>query len=109
MEYRGQVIPVVRLSQVVPPAGVANHQALPGSSVEAVVHTAHGHTVTVIVDCIVDIVRETPNVDQLSSRHGVAGSFMSGENITELLDLPAIVKAAVPGLAELSEAASAGS
>jgi len=34
---------------------------------------------------------------------------MSGENITELLDLPAIVKAAVPGLAELSEAASAGS
>jgi len=101
MEYRGQVIPVVRLSQVVPPAGIASHEALSGGSVEVVIYSAHGHTVAVIVDCIVDIVAQVPAADQLSSRHGVAGSFMSGENITELLDLPAIVSAAVPGIAEL--------
>lgn len=108
MEYRGQVIPVVRLSQIVPPAGFVTDTAIQDATLEVVVHSAGGHTVAVIVDCIVDIVEETPAADSLSSRHGVAGSFLIGENITELLDLPAIVRAAVPALAELAETASAG-
>jgi two-component system chemotaxis sensor kinase CheA len=108
MEYRGQVIPVVRLSQVVPPAGAISDQASSGSSIEVVVHSAQGHTIAVIVDCIVDIVEECPSIDSLSSRHGVAGSYMSGENITELLDLPSIVRASIPGLSELADTASVG-
>ncbi len=107
MEYRGQVIPVVRLSQIVPPAGSAESGST-GASIEVVIHSAQGHTIAVIVDCIVDIVEEDPTIDALSSRPGVAGSFMSGEHITELLDLPSIVKAAIPALSELSQAVSAG-
>jgi len=107
MEYRGQVIPVVRLSHIVPTAGSAE-LASSGASIEVVIHSAHGHSIALIVDCIVDIVEESPTIDSLSSRHGVTGSFMSGENITELLDLPSIVRAAVPALNDICEAASAG-
>ena len=55
MEYRGQVIPVIRLSQIVPPAGSAESGSS-GASIEVVIHSAQGHTIAVIVDCIVDIV-----------------------------------------------------
>jgi len=107
MEYRGQVIPVVRLSQAVPPAEAVESQGGSGASIEIVVHSENGHTVAVIVDCIVDIVEEQAALDSLASRMGVKGSFMSGENITELLDLPSIVRAAVPGLSESSDAVAA--
>jgi two-component system chemotaxis sensor kinase CheA len=107
MEYRGQVIPIVRLSQLLPPGRSAEGESASGTTIEVVVHSADGHTVAVIVDCIVDIVEELPAVDSLASRPGVIGSFVSGSDITELLDLPAIVRAAVPGLAEPAEGAAA--
>jgi len=107
MEYRGQVIPVVRLSQVVPPAGSEIQRAAANGSIEVVIHSTHGHTIALVVDCIVDIVEETVAMGSLSSRHGVAGSFVNGESITELLDLLSIVKAAVPGLTESTDSASA--
>ncbi|HYM76875.1 MAG TPA: chemotaxis protein CheW [Candidatus Dormibacteraeota bacterium] len=106
MEYRGQVIPVVRLSQLVPTEGSAEDQVASGATIEIVVHSEHGHTVAVIVDCIVDIVEEHATIDSLASRPGVMGSFVTGGNITELLDLPSIVRAAVPSLAEFADGAS---
>jgi len=108
MEYRGQVIPVLRLSQVVPPAAFTTESESSAASIEVVVHSQSGHTVAIIVDCIVDIVEDTPAIDSLSSRHGVKGSFMNGDNITEFLDLPSIVRSAVPGLADFADSASAG-
>jgi hypothetical protein len=50
------------------------------------------------VDRIVDIVEEHEAVDALSPHAGVLGSFVSQQHVTELLDLPAIVRAAIPGL-----------
>jgi two-component system chemotaxis sensor kinase CheA len=106
MEYRGQIIPLVRLSQVLP-AGVCSDQDS-DSSLEVVIYSEHGHTVGLIVDCIVDIVEEHAAIDPLATRPGVIGSFAAQDSITELLDLAAVVRAAVPGFMEQASSAAAG-
>ncbi len=52
MEYRGQVIPLVRLSQFVPPGAAVAGQAAAAGSIEVVIYSEAGRTVGLIVDCI---------------------------------------------------------
>ncbi len=97
MQYRGQIIPLLRLSRIVPTTPDASIEPNPGS-IHVVVYSEANRTVGLIVDRIVDIVEEHDAVESLSSHTGVLGSFVSQHHVTELLDLPAIVRAAIPGL-----------
>jgi two-component system chemotaxis sensor kinase CheA len=108
MEYRGSVIPLVRLSHYLPSASDGEGINSNGS-MEVVIYSHQGRTVGVIVDCIVDIIEQQGAIDSLALRSGVVGSFVTENNITELLDLPSIVASALPGLTELASAVSAGS
>ena len=105
MQYRGHVIPVVKLWNVL----ADGMDAYPESSnmVQVVIYSDHGRTVGLIVDRIIDIVHEYGTLESLAPRPGVAGTFVAQQQVTELLDVPAIVKAAVPGVIENSEAAAA--
>jgi len=107
LEYRGKIIPLVRLSHILPSAG-SSGTVSPGGSIEVVVHSERGRTVGLIVDCIVDIIDERVALDPLTLRPGVVGSFVADNCITEMLDLPGILQSAVPGLIEQSDAAAAG-
>lgn len=99
MQYRGQIIPLVRLSEIIPADRDAEMVANAGSgSVQVVVYSEGGHTVGLIVDRIVDIVEERATIESLSPRPGVVGSFVTQRYVTDLLDMPAIMRAAVPGL-----------
>lgn len=106
MEYRGRVIPVLRLSQALAPAEIALPSAS-GNTLEAVIYTDQGHTVGVIVDGIIDIVDEQLTVEPLASRPGVISSFVSDHNVIEILDLPAIVRSAIPNFDKPAEQAAA--
>ena len=66
-----------------------------------VVYSEGKRTVGVIVDRIVDIVEERAGVEALAPRVGVIGSFVTQGHVTDLLDLPAIVRASVPGLLDV--------
>ena len=106
MEYGGNVIPVLRLSQALADGEMA--QPLPsGNTLEAVIYTDQGHTVGVIVDGIIDIVDEQPTVEPLASRPGVISSFVSDHNVVEMLDLPAIVRSAIQNFDNPSEQSAA--
>jgi two-component system chemotaxis sensor kinase CheA len=105
MEYRGHVIPVLRLSQALAPAEMAQPSAS-GNTLEAVIYTDQGHTVGVIVDGIIDIVDEQPMVEPLASRPGVISSFVSDHNVIEMLDLPAIVRSSIPNFDKPAEPAA---
>jgi two-component system, chemotaxis family, sensor kinase CheA len=102
MQYRGQIIPLVRLSEFTPspndPEMLAN-----ASSIQVVIYSEGKHTVGLIVDRILDIVEESATVEPLAPRTGIVGSFVTQHHVTDLLDLPAIVRAAVPGLLDASE------
>lgn len=96
MQYRGQIIPLLRLSQIMPSAG--ERTEVEGSSIQVVVYCEGRRTVGLIVDRIVDIIEAHAAVETLAARPGVVGSFVAQQHVTELLDLPAIVRAGVPGL-----------
>ena len=97
MQYRGQIIPLLRLSEIIPATRDDDEQAIT-RSIHVVVYSEGSRTVGLIVDRIVDIVEKHGAVEALSSRAGVLGSFVSQQHVTELLDLPAIVRSAIPGL-----------
>jgi len=103
MEYRGSVIPLVRLSQYLPASAETELTDAKGS-MEVVIYSHQGRTVGVIVD----IIEQQGTIDSLALRSGVVGSFVTENNITELLDLPSIVASALSALSGCSEAASAG-
>jgi len=107
MQYRGQIIPLVRLSQIVP-ASLDSGELESASSIQVVVYSEGHHTVGLIVDRIVDIVEDRGAVESLVPRPGVVGSFVTQRHVTDLLDVPAIVRAAVPGLLDAAEAQAAG-
>jgi two-component system chemotaxis sensor kinase CheA len=102
MQYRGQIIPLVRLSEIIPATSDAEMLANAGS-IQVVVYAEGKHTVGLIVDRIVDIVEERAAVESLAPRAGVVGSFVTQRHVTDLLDVPAIVRAAVPGLLDAVE------
>jgi len=102
MQYRGQIIPLVRLSAIIPATCDAEMLANAGS-IQVVVYSEGKRTVGLIVDRIVDIVEEQAAVESLAPRAGVMGSFVTQRHVTDLLDLPAIVRAAVPGLLDAIE------
>ena len=105
LQYRDQIIPLLRLSQILEGGGSA--EQISGNSIEVVIYSEGARTVGLIVDCIVDIVEEDALIDPLASRAGVVGSYASEDCITELLDLPAIIRGAVPGFGEAAETAAA--
>ena len=107
MEYRGQVIPLVRLSQFVSSGMDVTDQAAAGGSIEVVIYSESGRTAGLIVDCIIDIVEEHAAIDPLASRPGVMGSYVSEHTITEVIDVPAILRTAIPNLSGSSETAAA--
>jgi two-component system chemotaxis sensor kinase CheA len=73
------------------------------ASIQVVVYSEGKRTVGLIVDRIVDIVDERAAVESLVPRPGIVGSFVSARHVTDLLDVPAIVRAAVPGLLDAAE------
>jgi two-component system, chemotaxis family, sensor kinase CheA len=107
MQYRGQIIPLIRLSQIVTASAAA--EDVSAESIQVVVYSAEGHTVGLIVDRIVDIVEEHAAMESLAPRTGVVGSFVTQSRVTDLLDMPAIVRAALPGLLEAMEQQAGGS
>jgi two-component system chemotaxis sensor kinase CheA len=102
MQYRGQIIPLVRLSAIVPTTSDTEVPAEAGS-IQVVVYSEGKHTVGLIVDRIIDIVEERAAVEALAPRAGVMGSFVTQHHVTDLLDVAAIVRAAVPGLLDAAE------
>ena len=105
MQYRGHIIPVVNLWHMVGDGMDAYPE--PRKTVQVVIYSDQGRTVGLIVDRIIDIVHEYGALESLAPRPGVAGTFVAQRQVTELLDVPVIVKAAVPGAMENSEAAAA--
>ncbi|HTZ83582.1 MAG TPA: chemotaxis protein CheW [Candidatus Acidoferrales bacterium] len=107
MQYRDQIIPLVRLSQALPvSAGMEARNA--DDAIEVVIYSEGERTVGLIVDGIVDIVEENAMIDRLASRPGVVGSFALQDQITELVDVQAIVAEAVPKRIDESHAAATG-
>jgi two-component system chemotaxis sensor kinase CheA len=102
MQYRGQIMPLVRLSEIIPSASDPEILANAGS-IQVVVYSEGKRAMGLIVDRIVDIVEERAVVESLVPRSGIVGSFVAQGHVTDLLDVPTIMRAVVPGLLDAPE------
>jgi len=97
-QYRGQIMPLIRLSRVLD-ADKEFAVAAEGR-LQVVVYSEAGRSVGLVVDRIVDIVDETLVVQNPAERRGVTGSAVIQKRVTDLLDVARVVREVIPGFSE---------
>ena len=93
MQYRGQILPLIRLSSFL---GSGWSEQAPDGSLQVVVYSEAGRSVGLVVDAILDIAEETLVATSDLDDHGLLGSAVVQEHITELLDVRQAILAADP-------------
>jgi two-component system chemotaxis sensor kinase CheA len=111
VQYWGQIMPLLHISQALamggPGASPSNgdHAAADKDTLEVVVLTHQERSVGLVVDTILDIIEDRFAVQDLMSREGVIGTVVVQGQVTELLDLDAIIRIMDPMLfAQLTSA-----
>ncbi len=93
VQYRGQIMPLIYVSDVL---GSGSEIAASNDTMQVVVYTAEGRSVGLVVDRILDIVEATVNVQQPGRRIGILGSAVIQQRVTDLLDVQGTIQAASP-------------
>ena len=86
VQYRGQIMPLVRVAEVLGSA----HQQAAGSEprrLQVVVYNENGRSVGLVIDRILDIVEESFQIQPNTGRLGVLGSAVIQKRITGVLDV----------------------
>ena len=86
--YRGEIMPVVPLATL---TGMGGYGEAP-TKMRAIIYTEGGRSIGLTVDEIIDIVEENITLNEDYARPGVLGSAMLRGQVTELLDLPGLIK-----------------
>ena len=95
IQYRGKILPLLRLARVLEERRVRVRQALSRADADSgplqvLVCNDEGETIGIVVDRILDIVEDRADVKSPATRAGVLYSVVINERVTELLDIPAI-------------------
>jgi len=93
VQYRGEILPLIRLGIQM---GVASMPSEEGALLEVVVYSEKGRSVGIVVDRIVDIVETALEITRPAARRGLLGSAVVQEHVTDLLDLPTIIRQSEP-------------
>jgi two-component system, chemotaxis family, sensor kinase CheA len=98
-QYRGQILPLIRLDEVMEerhnklraPQGPTR---LDSGPIQVLVLHHDGRSFGLIVERILDIVEDRADVRSAANRPAVLYSVVIGNRVTELLDIPAILRSA---------------
>jgi two-component system, chemotaxis family, sensor kinase CheA len=102
VQYRGQILPLVRVSKYVP--SVREQVVDPDQPMQVVVYTEKDRSVGLVVGRICDIVQEAISVKRHAHRSGIFGSVVIQNEVTDLLDVQAVIRAADPTFYPVKEA-----
>ena len=100
VQYRGQILPLIPIARFLSPTEAAT---LPADPMQVVVYSELGRSVGLVVGKINDIVHEAITVRRESRRNGISGSAVIQNRVTDLLDVPGIIRAADPSFYEKSQ------
>ena len=62
----------------------------------AVVYTNQGRSVGLVVDQIIDIVEESITVKRTAKRHGIVGTVVVQNRVTDLVDVEGVIRDSDP-------------
>jgi two-component system chemotaxis sensor kinase CheA len=98
-QYRGQILPLIRLNIVMEERRQrlrASHllPAIDLGPIQVLVLNHEGRSFGLVVERILDIVEDRADVKSAATRPAVLYSVLIGDRVTELLDIPAILRIA---------------
>jgi len=93
VQYRGQILPLIQVSNYLTQPETAGPRQDP---VQVVVYSESGRSVGLVVSEISDIVDEAITVRRDAPRRGIIGSAVINEKVTDLVDVPGIIRVAEP-------------
>ncbi len=100
MQYRGQILPLIHLADILPERRQqlrhAETSAPDEDRMHVVVCTHQGQSVGLVVERILDIIENASAIQGRASRQGVRGTVVIQDRVTELLDVEAIIRTAAP-------------
>jgi two-component system chemotaxis sensor kinase CheA len=96
-QYRGQILPLVRLNVVLEERrsrlrALQAPPALDSGPIQVLVLNHDGRSFGLVVERILDIVEDLAEVKSAATRAAVLYSVVIGDRVTELLDIPAILR-----------------
>ncbi len=94
VQYRGQILPLIRVADYVRAAAGADSQG--GDLMQVVVYSEQGRSVGLVVGSINDIVEEAVTVKRDAAGDGILGSAVIQNKVTDLLDVAAVIRSADP-------------
>ncbi len=93
VQYRGEIMPLIYLSQVFNTVSQNDEREL----MQAVVYVENGRSVGLVVDQIIDIVEEAITIQKNSERPGVLGTAIIKQKVTDLVDVHEVISSIIPG------------
>jgi len=96
VQYRGEIMPLVHLSQMLPSAGMGMVEETESDKIQVVVYSASGRSIGLVVERIIDIVEDTLEITRESSHTGVLSSVVIQDRVTDLVDVEGVVRAFDP-------------
>ncbi len=92
VQYRSEILPLIRLSECMGVSSLLEDASL----MDVVVYTEDGRSVGLVVDQIVDIVDSELTNSRSTQRAGLTSSAVIHGHVTDLLDLPAVIRMVDP-------------
>jgi two-component system chemotaxis sensor kinase CheA len=89
VQYRGEIMPLVRVSEVLGQRDAA--QERDQDALHVVVYTHNGRSIGLVVDRILDIVEEAFVMQTQTGRKGLLGSAVIQKRVTDILDVPGLI------------------
>jgi two-component system chemotaxis sensor kinase CheA len=99
VQYRGKIMPLVRLSTLLGAYGDEGD----AEDVQLIVYTRDGRSVGFVVDKILDIASEKPGTRSDIDDNALTGSVVIGDRVVELVDVESAVRAADPAFYEAAD------
>jgi two-component system chemotaxis sensor kinase CheA len=103
VQYRGEILPLVRLASLL---GAMTGE--PADTVQVVVYSENSRSVGLVVERILDIAEQALTARSDLEEHGLTGSAVVQDHITELLDVRQAILAADPNFYASAPADLAG-
>jgi two-component system, chemotaxis family, sensor kinase CheA len=89
VQYRGKILPLIRLASFL---SLECEESVDDDLLNVVVYIENERSFGLVIDQIVDIVELNLQINHRSAREGLLGSAVIHERVTDMVDLPAIIR-----------------
>lgn len=89
VQYRGKILPLIRLASFL---GLESKETAEDELLNVVVYNENQRSFGLVIDKIIDIVETSLQLNHPSTREGLLGSVVIHDRVTDLVDLPAIIR-----------------